>query len=215
MTKTRGVCAVIALGGIGMLASVPALANSFVLSNLTSESCGGTYCVNVSSHPVLVEHSVPISEGYSVTNSFNVSGPSSIFRGVIVYWGEVPAQIDWAITTEPFGGTTISSGSQGISSPYEAAPGMFFLGFDMHGFLSEGTYWLQIADEMGLGGWEVCNGPSRAFANDHGTLTEIPSETFTLTGSQVSVLAPEPPMLLPMGLSMLALVRYAFHRTVN
>ena len=89
----------------GAIAAVPAFAEDVVYSNITSYS----YTPN----DALIANS-PIIPGYAVTDSFSLSCCAEVAGASFGVWlspGDSLVSVDWAVTTLPFGGTTLASGT--------------------------------------------------------------------------------------------------------
>jgi hypothetical protein len=155
-----------------------------------------------------------INSGYSVSDSFLVANNSSIQGLQFVYWifpdGEKLTTVDMQIGTSSFGGnpqtltgvtnTFLGTNSFGLSL-YQADFTFSGIPFSGAGFVTlsnacttsdcstEPVYW---DENMGEG----CTSPgcpSIAYENVNG---QIPSETFTLTGSSGGGTTPEPSSVL-------------------
>jgi hypothetical protein len=188
--------AVLLLNLVGVMATVPASA-----STLYDNTAAGSY--NTTGYY--------IEAGYqydSVTDSFTLSSASTITGATFASWtdpGATFSNVDWAITTAPFGGTTVASGSQ--SDPYTGYIGAGYGYYDIDSnsisigslSLGAGTYWLNLYDatatDGGVAAWDASVGPSTAYSLN--TSDEIPSETFTIQGA--STTTPEPSSFLLLG----------------
>ena len=73
-----------------------------------------------------------INFGYSVTNSFNLAAASTLNSASFSNWlfpGDTASSVDWSITTAPFGGTTVGSGTASLSGVFE---GNNSFGYDVY-----------------------------------------------------------------------------------
>ena len=157
-----------------------------------------------------------INFGYSVANSFTLSSGSdlqSVSFGVWNSAGDTATSVDWMITTAPFGGTTLFSGTSSVSDlfqytnsfGYNISSDSFSLGSLV---LGSGTYYLELSNAVSPHGdpiyWDENDGPSLAYDS---SLGKIGSESFTIDGTLVAV--PEPAALatLVIGLTAVGLAR--------
>jgi hypothetical protein len=144
-----------------------------------------------------------ISSASSVADSFTLSGASTVtgvqFYTWLAYSFATPLAVDWAITTAPFGGTTLAHGS---STSLTAA--LDFL--DPHGYgygiyedsfstgslsLGPGTYWLQLGNATAsissyASYWDENDGPSSAYQDYSGTVHELNSTNYPYTCHRAS-----------------------------
>jgi hypothetical protein len=171
---------------------------------------------------------------YAVTNSFSLASASTITGADFGSWlisGDILQSVDWAITTDPFGGTTLGSGTV---TPAGSILFTNAYGFDIltqtfaipNVLLAAGSYWLQLgnaisnySDYYGVY-WDQNSGPSSAFglvtdltASPPATTTFVPdgSESFDIQGTTN---VPEPSTLLLLGssLAVLGLFSVSFRR---
>ena len=138
-----------------------------------------------------------ISGGYFVADSFGLNSDSTLNSATFSNWfmhGDTGSQIDWAITTMPFGGTTIASGTAAITGVFEGTNGLgadvYSETFSLGGVALNGnfqTYYLQLGNEVVTNGdpgyWGESNGTSTACQSGNGlNCVSIPSESFSLSG---------------------------------
>jgi hypothetical protein len=137
---------------------------------------------------------------FSESNSFSVTSPSTVTGVTFSDWlttGATASTVDWAITTAPYGGTTLASG---VATPLTLS----YLGQVNSGFedlysasfsvsalaVAQGTYWLQIGNENVSGVadaqayWGESNGPSQVYYTGTGTGIGLgtDSNSFQITG---------------------------------
>ena len=154
-----------------------------------------------------------INFGYAVTDSFTLTSTSdlqSVNFGVWDTAGDTATSVDWAITTAPFGGTTLFSGTSAVSSMFQYSN---LYGYDINADtfslgslgLGAGTYYLELSNAGSQNGdaiyWDENNGPSTAYDS---TLGLVGSESFTINGTLVAV--PEPAALAIFILGLTAVV---------
>ncbi len=144
-----------------------------------------------------------INSGYSVANSFTLSNSASISGvnfGDWVYPGDTPTQVEYLITTQAFGGTTLIDQTATLTSTYVSTNPY---GFDLYTSaftipslaLNAGTYWLQFQHAATSQGnplyWDSNNGPSVAYENTLGNLNGqdggSSSEAFQVTGTATPI----------------------------
>jgi hypothetical protein len=142
--------------------------------------------------------------GDAVADSFALAANSTITSaklGIWSYGGDLLSSVQWSITTARFGGTTLASGTATTTdTQFVTTPGyaVYSDSFSITPTaLSAGTYWFELdgaltAENNGYAFWDVNKGPSSAylFAEDDGSTTLEPSESFQLSGTITS--APEP-----------------------
>jgi hypothetical protein len=168
-----------------------------------------------------------IHSPFAVSNSFTLSQSSVVAGADFVVWmrqtGDAMTSVDWKITSSPFDGATIASGT--------AAPSGVFLISNVNGYnaytesiaiapsvaLSANTYWFEL--ENGVTGnkdlvfWDINNGPSAAYENTLGNVNghEFPgtnSDSFRIYGSNSVVVEPTSLLLLGAGLSAIGLATW-------
>ncbi|MGH9604548.1 MAG: hypothetical protein ACRD3N_02495 [Terracidiphilus sp.] len=135
----------------------------------------------------------------SVTDSFTLSSPATVGGATFSLWddpGATVTGVSWEITSSPFGGTTLASGTDGSVGPNTLLVSDFS-GYDILAetttipslSLPAGTYWFELlngtASDGGLVAWDESDGPSSAYQDNTGT--SIPSETFQISGTTTTV----------------------------
>ena len=127
---------------------------------------------------------IPLSVPSVVADSFTLSNASTVTGVNFFTWIDPrvkPATIDWAITTQPLGGTTEASGTanptytflNGNSLGYDVGKDTFSI---PQLSLASGTYWLQLSQSTSDPAghpvyWDVNNGPSVGY------WSELPGNT--------------------------------------
>jgi hypothetical protein len=147
-----------------------------------------------------------VNFGSAATNSFALAQPATVTNVVLTIYDvddrNAPEHLKWTITTEPFGGTVEGSGFVGLSRlqpPYLTK--FLFFAWQMEFTVPElelpaGTYYLQIQDVVTTwDSWafwaQTGDGSSSAYyqaigQNGAGTISPVPSETFTVAGQWIS-----------------------------
>jgi hypothetical protein len=158
-----------------------------------------------------------INDGFTVTNSFTLTNASSVTGANIGLWidsGATLLTVDWAITSDPFGGTTFGSGTAGLTYDYWGSPSFLYntysAGFTLSPvILAPGTYWLQLANATGTSGaniyWDENSGPSTAWQTSGWGTYPIGSEAFQILGNTSEDSVPEPGSLALFGSGVLIL----------
>jgi hypothetical protein len=144
-----------------------------------------------------------VNFGSAVSNSLVLSAPATLTNITLTLYtvddSNFPQHLKWTISTEPFGGTVKATGFVGLSilaDPYLTQFQFFAwkVGFSVPSVsLPAGTYYLQVQDvvtnwdtwafwaESGDG---ASSGYYEAIAqNGSGTVTQVPSESFAVSGN--------------------------------
>jgi len=148
-----------------------------------------------------------ITSPFSVSDSFTLSTSGSItgfsFVVELLTSGDALLDVDWAITSAPFAGTTYASGTG--ANPTQTSTGSTSYYTETLAIssvtLPAGTYWLQLSNAIVTNGdnayWADSNGPSQVWQHFNSTTQTIPvSEAFKITGTAL----PEPGSFAPIGL---------------
>ena len=153
---------------------------------------------------------------YAVSDSFTVSPHATMTGFTFAEWalpGDTPLSVDWSVGTTSFGSTYSGVASGATFSTTLLGSAAF--GYDLWnttviggGNLSASSTWyltLTGATDSGGGrdGWDINSGPSLAY---HNTLGAVPSESFTINGSEGGGTTPEPSSILLFGSGILGLV---------
>jgi hypothetical protein len=175
-----------------------------------------------------------ISFGISTADSFVLSHGATITGVNFVVWaypGDTLTSVDWAIVSDPLGGTTYASGTgAAITQTLLFTPNPDGRDIDTETFsipglaLSAGTYWLLLQNAVVDNGdhiyWDQSDGPSQAWNSDYvGYLgSHVPpfacnapctvSETFQIVG------VPEPASFGLLAMGLLAMARL-LRRKIN
>jgi PEP-CTERM motif len=175
-----------------------------------------------------------INLNYVVSDTFYAGGPTTGFAfGAWEYFGDSLTSVDWSITTGANGGTTIGSGTATTSGGKGGTLTDQFRSQNNYGFdidlitvtglnvstTSGTTYWLNLFNATvpsgnpvywdensgtgcgGSGGGANC--PSQAY--ELGVLGTIPSEAFSISGSNGTGTTPEPGSIMLFGSGVLGL----------
>jgi len=154
-----------------------------------------------------------ISDPYAVTDSFTLGGPATITGVNFGLWAFPPetlVSVDWAITTSPFGGATLASGTAtsftSTAVPPPSGAGFYTVTTEELSItplaVAAGTYWLQFAHALGTNGLDVFwdnsvetgNGQQKAL--DNGEIVNRGfTQTFQILGSRDVAAVPLPAAL--------------------
>jgi hypothetical protein len=141
----------------------------------------------------------------AVTDPFGCCGVADQVQFLAWTDGSTVNSVDWAITTAPFGGTTIEYGtatSLGNVLESEGDMGASYLEtFSLNTPVSAG--WLQLsnanASDGGFVGWDESDSGTIAFWSSSDGIFPIPSETFQMLGTPEDCVTPEPSSFLLLG----------------
>jgi hypothetical protein len=153
-----------------------------------------------------------INGGFEVTDSFVLSSNSLVTGvsniGLWVYTPDVPATLNWIISTAPDGGGTVegSGAGVGLTTNFFQTVGnrdIYSSSFSTGGVaLPAGTYYLELFNATSAGSgavfWDINGGPSTADTNG----APITSESFEIDGN---VITREPTSAVLSGLGLAAL----------
>ena len=159
-----------------------------------------------------------INFGYIVSDTFVTGAPTVVVGfdfGVWEFPGDVLATVDWSITSAENGGTVYGSGTAGGKNLTDQFISTNQFGYDIDKITVTGlnvalsnpsTYWLNLQNATVPSGdpvyWDENSGPSSASESSVGT---IPSEAFTVHGSGMSGMTPEPGSILLFGSGILGM----------
>jgi hypothetical protein len=190
---------------VGAIATLPAYADT-LYTNAGPTSYGQSNSVEAYS----------IGGDSAIANSFMLSSNATVTGVDFIVWnlpGNMLNSVDWAITTDPFGGITEASGTANPTGTYlgldevEGVYPIYEESFTFAGLPLEAgiTYWLQLQNSSDPGYWDISNGPSVAFQNQAGNLAYYSdsgsnSETFQILGDGTPEnVTPEPSSFLLLG----------------
>ena len=153
-----------------------------------------------------------ISDPYAVANSFTLGGPATITGINFAAWisEETLQSVDWAITTSPFGGLTLASGtatsftSTGVPPP--SGLGFWIVTTEEFSIaalaVAGGTYWLQLGHALATNEgtpvfWDQADPSGSGQQTESGVLLpDSPgTQTFQILGSREVAETPLPAAL--------------------
>ena len=201
---------VLVFGLVGMLATVPAFANT--LYNNNTANSGNLAAWNISAN------------NYIVSDSFTLSASSTVTNASFYAWltpGDSLESVEWSIGTTPYS-NSLGSGTAFTSQIFRLS-NSFGASVDQETFtipnlsLSAGTYWFTLQDALVYFNsdsvyWDVSNGThSTAYVSGIGNINGYMgpgtnSESFYIIGTPDATVTPEPSSfwLLGSGLAGLA-----------
>jgi len=142
-------------------------------------------------------NSYAISQGYSVVDSFSLTGATTIREFQFIDWmflDDTVSQVDWAFLADnpvdAFAGTVLEAGT--AYTPVQIFQFTNYLDFDIYTVsvgvpdltLGAGTYWLELRANSNVYNtvfWDESDGHSLAYSSGYGP--QIPSESFMLLDS--------------------------------
>jgi hypothetical protein len=151
---------------------------------------------------------------FAQADSFTLAASSTLTSVTFSNWlttGDSASAVDWAITSAPFGGTTLASGigALSLSTPFGLGQySIYNASFSLPSVaLNSGTtYWLQLSGEVvsnsATGYWGDSSGTSQAYTRATGFPPDqqSSSQAFQLTGTVAPVPLPAAVWLLLSGL---------------
>jgi hypothetical protein len=161
-----------------------------------------------------------VGDTFVLTNNYTVN---AVTFGDWNFPGESATNIDWSITSAPFGGDVYGSGS-GANVTTLTDYGINNAGYDvtLDTFdiapidLISGTYYLNLQNAVTTFGdpayWDENNGPSSAYSSSTGSLMNYDiapstgSESFQVLGTTNTSTTPEPASTVVLGLGALSTV---------
>ncbi len=169
-----------------------------------------------------------INFGYVVSNSFTLTNNATMGGFDIYTWefpGDKTLSIDWAVTSDEFGGTLYGEGTATVTDQFISANQYGYnvekvTASNLNLDLAAGTYWLNLQNAVTEQGnplyWDENSGigchsqgcPSEVSENDVGT---IPPESFDVTGTYGGQV-PEPSSILLIGSGILGAVAFLRRR---
>ncbi len=189
-------------------AARPALADSVLYDNTTAKSYGAQFINGVNGGSAGANSTASIANSFTLSSSSIVTGidfvdwlQATVSAGVFSGSGVDLSSVSWAITTAPFGGTTLDAGvalptntfdttkygwtSGSITqNSYAVSTALFNLSTPLS--LSAGTYFLQLSNlktnvnTPHFVAWDYSWGPSTAYTSASETTD---SNTFQILGS--------------------------------